>query len=118
MFISLPLSGIYILQKAKKNMIHYLCERTPKGLIYLDKTEPIYVCERTEKMNNNKKKNYYFFFVKTTQKCFFYIFCFLQSIILLLSLLRMLSVKVTFINGSKKTLEFLHYFCIIMLKKL
>ena len=97
-------------------MIHYLCERTPKGLIYLDKTEPIYVCERTEKMNN--KKELLFFLRENNTKMFFYIFCFLQSIILLLSLLRMLSVKVTFINGSKKTLEFLHYFCIIMLKKL
>ena len=99
-------------------MIHYLCERTPKGLIYLDKTEPIYVCERTEKMNNNNKKELLFFLRENNTKMFFYIFCFLQSIILLLSLLRMLSVKVTFINGSKKTLEFLHYFCIIMLKKL
>ena len=69
MFISLPLSGIYILQKAKKNMIHYLCERTPKGLIYLDKTEPIYVCERTEKMNN--KKELLFFLRENNTKMFF-----------------------------------------------
>lgn len=73
-FISLPLSGIYILQKAKKKYDTLFVRTNAKRTeIYLDKTEPIYVCERTEKMNNNnnKKRIIIFFFVKTTQKCFF-----------------------------------------------
>lgn len=82
MFISLPLSGIYILQKkAKKNMILFVRTNAKRtDLPKIDKTEPIYVCERrTEKM----KKELLLFFSRenNTKMFFFYIFCFLQSII-------------------------------------
>ena len=63
MFISLPLSGIYILQKKskKKNMILFVRTNAKRtDLPKIDKTEPIYVCERrTEKM---KKELLLFFF--------------------------------------------------------
>ena len=62
MFISLPLSGIYILQKAKKNYDTLFVRTNAKrtDLPKIDKTEPIYVCERrTEKM---KKELLLFFF--------------------------------------------------------
>ena len=61
-FISLPLSGIYILQKKqKKNMILFVRTNAKRtDLPKIDKTEPIYVCERrTEKM---KKELLLFFF--------------------------------------------------------
>jgi len=90
-FISLPLSGIYILQKkAKKNMILFVRTNAKRtDLPKIDKTEPIYVCERrTEK---NEKKLLFFFLVRTTQKCFF-LYILFSSIYYILLLLRMLRV--------------------------
>ena len=67
----------------------------------IDKTEPIYVCERrTEK---NEKKLLFFFLVRTTQKCFFFIyFVFFNLLYIIIIIKNAQSVKVTFINGSKK----------------
>ena len=73
-FISLPLSGIYILQKkAKKNMILFVRTNAKRtDLPKIDKTEPIYVCERrTEKM---KQKKLIFFFRENNTKMFFFIY--------------------------------------------
>ena len=105
MFISLPLSGIYILQKKKqkKNMILFVRTNAKRtDLPKIDKTEPIYVCERrTEK---NEKKLLFFFLVRTTQKCFFFIyFVFFNLLYIIIIIIKNAqSVKVTFINGSKK----------------
>ena len=94
MFISLPLSGIYILQKkAKKNMILFVRTNAKRtDLPKIDKTEPIYVCERrTEK---NEKKLLFFFSRENNTKMFFFLYILFSSIyyILLLLLLRMLRV--------------------------
>ena len=103
MFISLPLSGIYILQKkAKKNMILFVRTNAKRtDLPKIDKTEPIYVCERrTEKMK--KELLLFFFLVRTTQKCFFFIYFVFFNLLYIIIIKNAQSVKVTFINGSKK----------------
>lgn len=122
LFLYLCQVFIFYKKKAKKNMILFVRTNAKRtDLPKIDKTEPIYVCERTEKMNNNKKKNYYFFFVKTTQKCFFIYFVFFNLLYIIIIIIKNAqSVKVTFINGSKK--DFYQNFCtifvLIMLKKL
>ena len=79
MFISLPLSGIYILQKkAKKNMILFVRTNAKRtDLPKIDKTEPIYVCERrTEKM----KKELLLFFSRENNTKMFFLYILFSSI--------------------------------------
>lgn len=102
MFISLPLSGIYILQKkAKKNMILFVRTNAKRtDLPKIDKTEPIYVCERrTEKM---KKELLLFFSRENNTKMFFFIYFVFFNLLYIIIIKNAQSVKVTFINGSKK----------------